>query len=292
MSDSASDQYAKLLLRKCYGFPLWDPQPTEENAEYKKDGARIGDVGFLDQGAFNFLFNICLPREHPINSLLQTQHARAYNFESVRIGPNDIRHKVVAFPPKACVSTKSIRKRAVDVSESMGAPGVPLTQETNVHIACSTDEGAALVLPTGASSQDLTPLSRFRHHAHNSAAKWFKFLEEWGFAGNTLYLITGCHKSSGWGITFSALRGDQGDVNMTLGLDSFGGRLGTPGRPRRTPNRPTQAPFVRHMKRIGGKISVSSSEDMLSPSATVLLLCCANQSRSGRPTVRATSNLA
>ncbi|KAJ7830035.1 hypothetical protein B0H13DRAFT_2434225, partial [Mycena leptocephala] len=154
MSDSASDQYAKLLLGKCHGYPLWDPQPTEENINYKMDGVRIGDVGFLDQGAFNYLFNICVPREHAINSLIQSQQGQASSFVSVGIGANDVRHKRVAFPPKACVSTKSIRKRGVDVSENMGTPA-PVTQEVNVQITCSSDEGAALVLPTGASSQDL-----------------------------------------------------------------------------------------------------------------------------------------
>lgn len=104
--------------------------------------------------------------------------------------------------------------------------GAPVTQEMNVQITCSSDEGAALVLPTGASSQDLTPLSRFLHHIHNSAAVWFSFLEEWGFAGNCIYLVTGCHKSSGWGITFSAARSGQGDVNMTLGSSFIGGKLG------------------------------------------------------------------
>lgn len=124
MSDSASDQYARLLFGKCHGYPLWDPQPTEENVGYKKDGVRIGDVGFLDQGSFNFLFNICVPREHAINSLLRKPQGQAYSFVAVAVEDDDVRHKRVAFPPEACVSTKSIRKRGVNVSENIGAPYV------------------------------------------------------------------------------------------------------------------------------------------------------------------------
>jgi hypothetical protein len=124
MSNSASDQYAKLLLGKCYGYPLWDPQTTEENADYEKDGVRIGDVGFLDQGAFNFLFNICVPEEHAINSLLRKPEGQAYSFVAVAIEDDDVRHKRIAFPPEACVSTKIIRKQGVTVSENIGAPYV------------------------------------------------------------------------------------------------------------------------------------------------------------------------
>lgn len=121
MSDSASDQYAKLLLGKCYGYPLWDPQPTEENSTYKRGGVGIGDVGFLDQGSFNYLFNIRFSRDHPINSLLTNPNVKASSFVHIDIGDDEIRQKTVAFPPEACVATKSIRKRGVNISEGIEA---------------------------------------------------------------------------------------------------------------------------------------------------------------------------
>jgi hypothetical protein len=119
MSDSPSEHYTRLLLGKCYGYPLWDPQPTENNISYKKDGVRIGDVGFLDQGSFNYLFNICASRADPINSFLRKPIVRDHPFVPVPIDDDDVRHRRVAFPPEACVSTKSIRKRALDVSEQV-----------------------------------------------------------------------------------------------------------------------------------------------------------------------------
>jgi hypothetical protein len=102
----------------------------------------------------------------------------------------------------------------------------PFTQEILVQISCSSSEGAALILPNGASSQDLTPLARFRNHAHDYGTDWFNLLEKWGFAGRKFYLITGCHKSSAWGVTFSGARSTQGDVNMALGSCSIGGKIG------------------------------------------------------------------
>ncbi|KAF7368716.1 hypothetical protein MVEN_00196300 [Mycena venus] len=226
MSDSPSEQYTALLLGQRYGYPLWDPQPTEENLEYKRKGVRIGDVGSLEQGSFNYLFNICVERDAEINYLLRKPRIHNYPFVPVGIDEDEVRRKRVALPPGHCVSTKTIQKKGFNVSEELNAGVAPVTQQIIVQISCSSDKGAALLLPKGASSQDLNPLARFRDHALAYGSSWFIFLEKWGFAGKRIYLITGCHKSSGWGITFSAARSGQGNIDMVLGSSLIGGKLG------------------------------------------------------------------
>lgn len=44
--------YASELVRLRYGHPLWYPEPTAEDGEIK-----IGDVGYIQEGAFHRLFN-------------------------------------------------------------------------------------------------------------------------------------------------------------------------------------------------------------------------------------------
>jgi hypothetical protein len=66
MSEVASEVYARRLLPKGHGYPLWVPEPYVQ--QYREKGISIGDVGVITtSGAFNFFFNICLPLDDPVN---------------------------------------------------------------------------------------------------------------------------------------------------------------------------------------------------------------------------------
>src|SRR5882762_5380510 len=61
--------YARLSQKKGLGFPLFNPAPDDNlPAEYRRKGVSIGDVGILtSDGGFDFLFNICVPHDDPVN---------------------------------------------------------------------------------------------------------------------------------------------------------------------------------------------------------------------------------
>ena len=62
-------QYTKQLLNKGHGFPLHRPALSDDlPTECHDRGVSIGDVGLItESGAFDYLFNICKPRDHPVN---------------------------------------------------------------------------------------------------------------------------------------------------------------------------------------------------------------------------------
>ena len=57
------------MYLEAHGFPLWIPQPNMTlPRSNQREGVSIGDVGIItSDGGFDFLFNACLPAEHPNN---------------------------------------------------------------------------------------------------------------------------------------------------------------------------------------------------------------------------------
>ncbi|EEB99196.1 hypothetical protein MPER_01172 [Moniliophthora perniciosa FA553] len=75
MNQPKGQIYADLLLPLKHGHPLWLPEPTKHSLpkEYQRQGVQIGDVGVItSDSGFEFLFNVCLPANHPINQFRGT----------------------------------------------------------------------------------------------------------------------------------------------------------------------------------------------------------------------------
>lgn len=60
---TSEDVYAKELFKCGKGYPLWQPESTEDDKEVE-----LGDVGYLDKGCFCRLFNACRERDDPLNN--------------------------------------------------------------------------------------------------------------------------------------------------------------------------------------------------------------------------------
>jgi len=60
------DVYQKQLASLYQGIALWEPNPVE--ALYVR--VSIGDVGYINEGHFNRMFNVTLPWDHPSNTRL------------------------------------------------------------------------------------------------------------------------------------------------------------------------------------------------------------------------------
>ena len=80
-----NEVYARLLLPKGNGFPIWNPDPDHNLPDdYRQNGIRIGDVGIINRdGRWDFLFNICNSRDSPTNR--HEGHELPSAFETVSV---------------------------------------------------------------------------------------------------------------------------------------------------------------------------------------------------------------
>lgn len=60
-----STHYARYLSCLNHGYALFEPDP----ASCDFDQVRVGDVGYVQDGAFCRLFNVCVSSDDPINTL-------------------------------------------------------------------------------------------------------------------------------------------------------------------------------------------------------------------------------
>ena len=212
---SDAQVYARELLLKRHGYPLWYPEPYGYSVTYRTKGVRIGDVGYVTQdGGFETLFNIRASAQDPIN-----RRGVPENFEQVDIGEYDIIHAphyherggvVTSMPAQSgsfavdfsvtqnpCVK---VYHAFVDGSFMSLVRLVPAHADIGSQFTWSTSEGAILHLPHGASR--LTCLSDlFRSHAMTHACSWYKFANNTHhrrIPNGSLYLITGTDKTRSW----------------------------------------------------------------------------------------------
>ncbi|KAG9225991.1 hypothetical protein CCMSSC00406_0009088 [Pleurotus cornucopiae] len=216
MADSQT--YARQLLVKRHGYPLWIPEPFGHSPIYRTKGVRIGDVGYVTQdGGFQTLFNIRAPKGHPIN-----RRGVPEGFQQVPLDAQDIGHVHFHRPNSAVVSTFQ-EERAF----SVGACAVEL--QTNVGAGAameytwSSTEGAVLHLPDGASRINIhAKQTHFQQQAAKHAEAWYRFAVTEGFniSNGSLYLITGCDKTNSWMVgAFSSSSTTSGlQVKLRIGV--------------------------------------------------------------------------
>jgi hypothetical protein len=85
--DQPFNIYREQLSSQYQGLALWDPKPVE-NLHKQPGHVSIGDVGYLDNGAFMRMFNVTLPWDDPSNKLLgkpeKYEHIEPFHLSNVR----------------------------------------------------------------------------------------------------------------------------------------------------------------------------------------------------------------
>ncbi|KAF9526471.1 hypothetical protein CPB83DRAFT_724515, partial [Crepidotus variabilis] len=173
------------------GHPLWFPQvSTNLPAELRSKGFSIGDVGnFSPDGGFDFLFNILLPANHPINGSEADVPEGFVPF-------NSFNHRHVReyweFEPGTYLASSSVESAQVDMEYvTLG-----------VTFQSTASEGAVLTMPHGAQRVDLINTTTFQEYMSQNAESWYRFVNgpycRRNLSNGELHLVYGGDKSTSW----------------------------------------------------------------------------------------------
>ena len=193
---------------------------------YRAQGVRVGDVGiFTENGGFDFLFNICVPRDDPINPGKLPE-----NFIPISppLDPTDIR-KFAEFSPGSYLASSSVAESRTTESLYVLVYSNFLNLSINVLSSLvfesSASEGAILTMPEGAYSEDLSNSLRLRQYIATHAEDWYKFVN--GPRGREaqngdLHVVVGCDKTTSWGMATFANSSLSQETNFRLKFSALG----------------------------------------------------------------------
>ncbi|KAF9538317.1 hypothetical protein CPC08DRAFT_717573 [Agrocybe pediades] len=208
-----SDIYQRNMASLRAGTALWIPEGHSNLwPSYQDRGVCIGDVGTVTaSGSFSFLFNICLPADHPVNRNLVPPGFRPIY---PAIEPWDIR-EINEFMPWDYLSTDSMRKLANNLDDSISS--APL-----MSFRVQEGDGAVVVMPEGAISQDLENVSIFRSYAAANAESWYRYVNVTRgreIENGELRLVIGCDKTASWAIAAVPEKNHTATIQLRAELD-------------------------------------------------------------------------
>lgn len=103
---------------------------------------------------------------------------------------------------------------------------LPVGVGASVTFSSTSKEGAVLALPNGASALDLRPTDRLKEYALKHGASWYEFVNgtlRRGIPNGSLYFVTGCDKTSSWGVASVSNISTEGEVALTFKNTQLGG---------------------------------------------------------------------
>ncbi|THU95780.1 hypothetical protein K435DRAFT_665746 [Dendrothele bispora CBS 962.96] len=188
-----------MLNSKGHGYPLWVPEPSDEMLENCKDGIKVGDVGFITQdGSFEFLFNVTLPENHEINK----RRGVPRNFEPLELDragfSNRKNHDYDIQPGDTFRDDEGTEVRDIGYFNAR-AHNLPIGANIGFQLHSRHSEGAALLLPQGASKTDYIMANQLRDYAAAHAESWYRYLHERGYSdiqNGSLCIISGFRKTA------------------------------------------------------------------------------------------------
>ncbi|KAF9475528.1 hypothetical protein BDN70DRAFT_248559 [Pholiota conissans] len=190
-SMQGGDVYARSFFRLGNGLGLLDKIGNLNRPKMHFDnGSLIGDLGTIDEeGCFNHCCNIFFPANHSVHVAL----------------PQDF----VPFHPPLSDDDCIVTPNVFEPGTILTSEGVDISQVPNskwkTEFKTSAREGAVLVLPTGASREELADPSKLYPYIKEHATSWYQFYNQNSdhiasayIPNGTLYLVIGVDRATSW----------------------------------------------------------------------------------------------
>ncbi|KAL0057526.1 hypothetical protein AAF712_015829 [Marasmius tenuissimus] len=194
-----SQIYCRTLYSLGHGCALWGPEPNDDlPSEYRESGTRVGDVGVVtSDGRFDFLFNICLPEDDPVNQY----NGVPPGFTPLRWDKKCLK-TIRWFRPQKPICSKDSTQWNLELEGTASMFGLPVGVGGGIGVIFNRERGA-VVMPgmDGADRTDASNKALFIKYAARHGVSWYEFVN--GTLGREadngeLYLITGFDKTNAW----------------------------------------------------------------------------------------------
>ncbi|KAF9532742.1 hypothetical protein CPB83DRAFT_890428 [Crepidotus variabilis] len=181
--------FSRSLMSLGHGFAPWQPGAKARPEAHFHRGMGIGDVGFIGQdGALQYRFNIFFPSDHPIQPFTLP---RTFNPIEPPLEEWTIRKEPEQFPAGTILTSKGVKASK-------------LSQEPlEVEFKSDAREGAVLILPEGASREDLVESPKLYEYIKANASDWYQFMNDYSdfptarpVVNGTLFVVTGTDKAN------------------------------------------------------------------------------------------------
>ncbi|KAI0635543.1 hypothetical protein C8Q77DRAFT_1039062, partial [Trametes polyzona] len=205
------DIYAERLFSLGYGYPLWAPEPSLQFGE-----VRIGDIGYLSEGRFHFLFNCTVPEDDPINvrGVPPGFEAMTVDVTAVEEHPNEI-------------VQPQLRSQGLH-SISMGGEANARYANASVGVRyyCSEQSGALLMLKDPGHATRLTSDRHAREYMRKHLQQWHAFATDslgHDLQESDIIFVSGFVKTTVWAEAAFSCKSTNGELYISGGALSCSG---------------------------------------------------------------------
>ncbi|KAI0715839.1 hypothetical protein C8T65DRAFT_707526 [Cerioporus squamosus] len=157
------DVYARELMSLGFGHPLWRPEPCLQFGEI-----RLGDVGYLREGRFRFLFKCMRIAEDPVNA----RRGVPSGFE-VFSPPDPMLTQDHNEITQTELHSKSLQSLSLTATASTGSTSV--SPSLGLRYPCGEESGALLMLKHPGHKTSLDCGMYIRRYMRTHLASWCDF---------------------------------------------------------------------------------------------------------------------